>query len=725
MRLPWLVGRGTFTLSWTAFLGSSSMDRSQGKADNHVMGMYSASRPELQASSRWWETIIGRRAHRLLAWSAWLVCLVALLSFVPTLQEPTILDVAVGLSWTVGVMAVATIGALVVSEQRGVIQGWLLVAFAVFWSAGLLIYNYLRLPAVDPSANLTEAQRLIAAADSLIAVGSFALLLLLVLVPTGRLPSPRWQPILWLLGASMVTEVWIAFDLAKRIVDVDAWLSRSSWISEAGTEAPTNELLGAILVVGALVTIGLVIRVLWSRLREAARETRQQVKWVLWGSTGIAGLLLIWVPEPDDGWLVALQRLSPGFALVLLATGFGMALFKYRLWDIDLVVRRSVVYGVLWLLIAMVYAGVAAGLGLAAGARFPVGVAIGLTVAATLLFQPARRWLERLADRWVFGRKDSPAEVLHTFGEGVAASTRPHDIASEVATTAAVALGLAWAAVEVDGAVAAETGARNTEPEVLLPVAWGAEHFGTLRCRPQRGVRLNSDDIALLEVLAGQAALALSHARLASRIVHAQGQERRRIERNIHDGAQQDLATLVARLGVTRARANGDSTLAEALAEIQQDVQRILAELRELAQGIHPSVLRDGGLVAAIEDRCSRLPVEVNLEIDRALHGHRLPVEVEAAAYFFTVEAVANTLKHSGSSSIAIAIDLDGDHLRVRVTDRGIGFDPSNMTAGSGIAGLSDRIRAAGGRMTLDSQPEHGTVLVADLPVQAGVQASP
>ncbi len=688
------------------------------------MGTYSGTDPSLLAGSA--ESTPGSRAHRFLAWCLWLACLVALFSFVPTLRAPTVLDVAAGFGWTMGVLAVATIGALVVSKHKGPVQGWLLVVFSVLWSAGIFIYNYLRLPGTDPSSDVASAQRLIAVADALIAVGIHALLLLLLLVPDGRLPSPRWRPTLWLLGTSAVLEIWIVTDQAHRIVDVDAWLARFTWVSTAGLEEGTIDgfFLAAGLATG-LGVIGLVIRGLWSRLADASSETRQQVKWVMWGAFGIACWPLIWLPQPDGGWLVGVQRLYPGFALGLLAMGFGMALFRYRLWDIDLVIRRSLVYGVLWLLIAGVYAGVAAGLGLAAGSRFPVGVAIGLTVAATLLFQPARRWLERLADQWVFGKKESPAKVLLNFGEGVAASARPHVIASELAATAAAAVGLAWAAVEIDGTVAAETGARNPEPEVVLPVAWGEEHFGTVRCRPQRGVRLNSDDIALLEALAGQAALALSHARLASRIVHAQEQERRRIERNIHDGAQQDLATLVARLGVTRARANGDSTLAEALAETQQDVQRILAELRELAQGIHPSVLRDGGLVAAIEDRCSRLPVEVNLEIDRALHAHRLPVEIEAAAYFFTVEAVANTLKHSGSSSIAIAMERNGDHLQVRVTDSGIGFDPNNMTAGSGIAGLSDRIRAAGGRMTLDSQPEHGTVLVAELPIQAGVQASP
>lgn len=690
------------------------------------MGTYSAS-PDLHAASRSWPPIGRGRSRRWLAWSLWVGCVVGLLAFVPTPPGRSVLDVAEGLSWTVGVLAVATIGALVVSRHRSTVQGWLLVAFAVLWSAGLLIYGYLRLPGTDPSSDLASARLLIAVADSLIAFGSHALLLLLLLVPDGRLLSPRWRPMLWLLAASLVSEVWAALDLASRVVDVDAWLARSTWISDAGTRArASDDLLTAVFMVGALVTVGLVIRALACRLAQTSEETRQQVKWVLWGSTGIAGWLLIWAPQPDDGWLVTVQRLYPGFALVLLATGFGMALFRYRLWDVDVVVRRSLIYGILWLLIAAVYAGVAAGLGLAAGARFPVGVAIGLTVAATLVFQPARRSLERIADRWVFGRADSPVEVLQTFGEEVAATSRSRGIASELATTAAEALGLSWVAVEVDGAPIAVTGAMTAEREVAVPLAWGDERFGTVRCRPQRGVTLSREDRVLLDALAGQAALAMSHARLASRIVHAQERERRRIERNIHDGAQQDLATLVARLGVTRARANGDVALVAALGEIQRQVQQILADLRELAQGIHPSVLRDGGLVAAIEDRCSRLPIDVDLDVGQGLDRLRLPTEIETAAYFFTAEAVANTLKHSRAASVDVAIRLLREsRLQVTVADTGIGFDPADVAAGSGIAGLSDRMRAVGGSLDIDSRPGGGTVLVAELPVPRPHDASP
>ena len=254
--------------------------------------------------------------------------------------------------------------------------------------------------------------------------------------------------------------------------------------------------------------------------------------------------------------------------------GFGLALFRYRLWDIDLVVRRSLVYGALWLAIAGVYVGLAAGLGLAAGRRFPVELAIGLTALTTLAFQPARRALEGLADRWVFGRRESPLKAMHSFGELLGSAERPGDIAGQLAETAAAALGLAWVQVELDGSLAARVGARNREPPTVIAITRRDEQLGEMVCCPHPGERLTAEDRALLAALASQAGLAASHAWLASRIVQAQESERRRIERNIHDGAQQELVALVAQLGLARAQSNGDGSAGAVLSRVQRAAAR-------------------------------------------------------------------------------------------------------------------------------------------------------
>jgi signal transduction histidine kinase len=264
--------------------------------------------------------------------------------------------------------------------------------------------------------------------------------------------------------------------------------------------------------------------------------------------------------------------------------------------------------------------------------------------------------------------------------------------------------------------VPARVGTTNEETATVFEISRGDEHFGELACRPHRGRRLTADDEALLTALAAQAATAVSRAQLASRIVRAQEAERRRIERNIHDGAQQELVALVAQLGLARTQANGDGANERVLASAQQDVKQILANLRELVQGIHPSVLSDGGLVAAVEDRCSTMPIGVSLTVHPGVASRRFADDIEGGAYFFITEALTNVLKHSRSRSVEVTIGVDRGELTAEVADSGIGFDP-NAAGGSGLTGLADRIDALGGELTVDSQPGAGTRLTATFPV--------
>lgn len=668
---------------------------------------------------------VGDRANRWLIWAVWFLALVMFSGISSGLRRTSGMPLLAGLGWIAGVMAIATLGALVVWKRKSLVQGWLLTGFAFSWSVGLFAYHFFGFPFIGTGSastfDLSLTRSLIAIGDSAFVLAVVSFIFLLFVGHDGSLPSPRWQWVAWFLVGFAPLMIWGQVRNAGRVVDVDAWLARSTWWSFEGAALdpnPTDQILDLAAISVAFVFFSLMGWVLWHRIRIAEDEQLQQLKWIAFACSAVLVWWILWVPVPESGWLATLQTLLPGPALLLFALGFGMALFKYRLWDIDLVVRRSLVYGLLWLVIAGVYVGVAAGFGMLAGAQFPIGVAIVLTAAATLVFQPARTWLESVADRWVFGKRASPVAALQSLGQGVAGSGRPQDIAEILAGTISRALVLAWVRVDIKGSPPAEVGVHNDEDETTLPVAWGHEVFGLLRCQPQRGARLGEEDLPLLEALVGQAALAIAHARMAARIVNAQEEERRRIERNIHDGTQQDLTNLVAQLAIARAKANGDPEVVGDLNRIQQDAQRILGDLRQLAQGIYPSVLRDGGLVSAIEDRCSRLPIDVNVRIGSRLAGQRLPVETEAAAYFFTAEALNNVLKHSGASRVDVALDLDGTWVNVEVRDDGVGFEPESDVGGSGIIGLTDRIRAFGGELTVSSSPGHGTVIAAQFPTR-------
>jgi signal transduction histidine kinase len=347
-----------------------------------------------------------------------------------------------------------------------------------------------------------------------------------------------------------------------------------------------------------------------------------------------------------------------------------------------------------------------------------VAVAVGLTVVATLLFQPARRRLEALADRFVFGRRDSALEALQTFGAAMGETSRSSDVGEELAHVVFRVLSVEAVTVEISDFETATAGEWNVGHETRVPIVWGDETYGTVRCLSRRGEELGAADVGLVQALAGQAALTLSHARLASRMVTAQDAERRRIERNIHDGVQQDLATQIGQLALARVRANGDAELNASLSRIQEEMQRTLSEIRDLAQGIHPSVLRDGGLAAAIEDRCGRLAIEAVVDIAPDLRTRRFAADTEAAAYFTVSEAIANVVKHARASSVTVEVFEEGGLLCVGVADDGAGFGSEGIGEGSGLAGLSDRLRALGGEVWIESRPGMGTSIRARLPMR-------
>jgi signal transduction histidine kinase len=582
---------------------------------------------------------------------AWAVCVVdwALLVAALVLGLQTLFVIPfVGFPLAAGIAA--WIGAAVISRAPRNRSGWLLVMFATAAALNVVLFQVALFLTERGLGGLSLSRAVIAAGLVAFYGITLTLPLLLLTFPDGRLPSRRWRSVVALLIALGAVGAGVAVGVTGNIFDPAAFVvslevARAEGVVVPGWAAVVFVVGDALLlVVFAACAASLVVR-----QRRARGEERQQIKWVVYA--GAVALLLFPVDlvRSSSAVVWSVQQVLASAGALMLPVGFGIALLRYRLWDVDVVIRRSVVYGFLWLTITGCYLAVAAGLGLVAGASFPVEVAIGLTVLTTLVFLPARRRMEQAADRWVFGRTTTPVEAVQDLGEVLDTTDRPGQIATQLARTAAGAAGLAWVEVDLDQAASVEVGARHSATPVVMPIRRGDEEFGSMACLPHRGRRLSEDDLELLEALAAQAGLALAHVRLASRIVHAQETERRRIEQDIHDGAQQELATLVALLGLARAQTNGDASTQRILAEVQQEVHRILGNLRELTQGIHPSVLRDGGIAAVVRDRCSRLPIRVGLEIDPRLQTRRFADDIEGAAYFFFSEALANVLKHSRS----------------------------------------------------------------------------
>lgn len=481
----------------------------------------------------------------------------------------------------------------------------------------------------------------------------------------------------------------------------------------------------------------------WLRYRGLPAEERLALRWPIYG---LATILV----APLSAVLQALGALSADSAQLLQIVGLSalpaslaVGLVRPDLFDVDRVMKRSVVYAALWTAIAAAYVGVAGALGLAAPGE-GVQLAIAATAGASLLFEPGRRYLARRAARWAYGETVTGEELVRRLGGALEHTHDPEHLITAVASVAREGLGVKWVRVRVDGvepALAGEVVSLGKPAVASAPLLQGDERIGEIECGPVvrgRGGRHASEvDTELLTTLARQASLAVQNARLAAelrtrldeinkttaelaasrtRIVAAHENARRQIERDIHDGAQQELVALIAGIALARHQSAGDpGQLDETLAGLQAEAGHALNNLRQLAAGIHPSVLSDHGLVEAIEIRSSRMPIAVTVECDDEVRRSRFSDEVEGVAYFFVSEALANIMKHASADRACVRVAIDGGSLEVGVSDDGAGFDTKSV-AGTGLRGLVDRIEATGGTFEVWSAPGRGTRLTMRMP---------
>ena len=383
------------------------------------------------------------------------------------------------------------------------------------------------------------------------------------------------------------------------------------------------------------------------RYRRFGAEQRRQIKWPLYALSvaALSVVVLAFSPGPPaiPFWVAAVQYVG---TMALLPAGLALGIVMHRGLDIDDVIRRSVVYGALWAVIAVTYVVVAAAFGIAVGQRVPLTLAVLLAIVATLLFQPARRRLERIADRVVFGRRLTGYELISQLGVRLQSTVAAEDVAGSVAGAVQAGLGRDMGASHARPARARH---RSRPPAALqdlwprrafAPLVNGDRVVGVIECGPKVEGRYDGADQELLNTLGRQAALAIRNSQLAAelsqnvdelaasraRLVQAEELERRRLERDLHDGVQQELVGVLARLGLARNQLRRDRDLAETtLREAQVDAQRALEGLQELARGIHPAILTDRGLVEAVEERATRMtvPVEVHANGLGGAHAFR------------------------------------------------------------------------------------------------------
>jgi signal transduction histidine kinase len=433
---------------------------------------------------------------------------------------------------------------------------------------------------------------------------------------------------------------------------------------------------------------------------------------------------------------------------VLLPLAVGIAVLKHRLYDIDVVINKTLVFGALAAFITTVYVGVVVGIGSGLGATG--GSRLELSIAATALvavaFQPVRERVQRFANRLVYGKRATPYEVMSEFTHSVAAALYIDDVLPRMAEATATGLGATGARVSVmleDGLLRSVVWPEDAEGgfDTSLEVTHRGQKVGEIAIAKPPGEPLRPAERALLNDLASQAGIALHNARLAlelqahldeisrqandlarsrERIVSAADTSRRRIERAIRSGPERRLQEMSADLEKAGAALDTDPRLSiELLKTLQAETNATLETLRDLARGIYPPLLADKGLVSALETYVRRSEAPVELRFSPGLDEMRYDQAVEAAVYFCTLEALDNVQAHSPDAGAVVSVEASDRDLVFIVQDDGPGFDPERTAPGSGHHGMVDRVEALGGSLRIESAPGKGTVVTGRLSARA------
>jgi len=371
-----------------------------------------------------------------------------------------------------------------------------------------------------------------------------------------------------------------------------------------------------------------------------------------------------------------------------------------------------------------------------------------------LAFNPVRERAKRLANRLAYGKRATPYEVLSGFAERLGDAYAAEEILPQMARILAEGTGAAradvWLAVGPElrdesrwpaeapplEPVAASGDVGEMAADAAVAVRDREELLGAISIVKRPGEALTPTETKLISDVAAQAGLVLRNVRLTEelranvvelrasrqRIVAAQDSERRKIERNIHDGAQQQLVALAVkqRLAESLVRKDPDKA-ADLLAQLRSDTADALENLRDLARGIYPPLLADQGLVAALEAQARKSAVPTTLESDGT---GRYPQEAEAAVYFCTLEALQNVAKYASASRAAVRLSAPDGHLVFSVQDDGVGFDPATKGRGTGMQGMSDRLAALGGTLHVRSSPGKGTLVEGFVPLDGSGNGS-
>ncbi len=703
-----------------------------------------------------------RTATRL-AWSLWVACVVLitltlLLDFATPgsslLRRGERADPVLAVLMGLLSLAYPTVGALIASRLPTNPIGW------IFCGAGLL-YETQRFSIAYADYALLggfgwPGGESVAWFSTWVALAGPVLagVFLMLLFPNGRLLSRRWLTVAWVavFGAAL-TAIGDAFtpDLLRTHSFVE---NPFGVVGVIGGRFPAYLAFSASTVLGTTLLLMSTLAALFSlilRLHRARGDERQQLKWFLYAAvpaTVCVSVALIdvvlhhlntyflvfknspnWTGIWSWDFLIFISYLGVYAALAVPVFTY-VAILKYRLYDIDLVINRTLVYGALSACVVGIYVLAVVALGALFQAQGNLAISIAATGLVATLFQPLRGRLQRGVNRLMYGERDDPYAVISRLGRRLEAALAPDTVLPTIAETIAQALKLPYAAIllkEGEGfRTAAAYGSPRGEPETF-PLVYQRDEIGRLELSPRAaGEGFSQADRRLLEDLARQVEVAVHAVRLTTdlqhsreRLVATREEERRRLRRDLHDGLGAQLAGLNVQAGALRRLIPRDPDAADELVvELREELRSAISDIRRLVYDLRPPALDDLGLVESLRRLAERYGSEggklrVSVEVPEGLPS--LPAAVEVAVYRITQEALTNVARHARAQSCVVHLAVDDD-VGLEVVDDGVGI-PVERGAGVGLSSMRERAAELGGRCVVEPAPNGGTRVLVRLPL--------
>ena len=662
-------------------------------------------------------------------WVAWLACGLSLFFLLCRFS----LDVFNGTLdansvFAIVIVANAVVGALVASRRPTNPVGWLFLGGAVCLSLNELGGEYAIYGLQSGEPPFAGAAASITIWSERLGAGLLFVFLPLYF-PNGRLVSLRWRPIVWLAFLLAVASVFSALMPGKDVYG-------QKMINPLGVEAlrPVHDLFDAVGIVLFLGLILIAVTSLVVRFRRSGSEERQQLKWFMYAVSTV----LVWfvVNRPIEDAAPELFLVIDALVIAGIPVAAGIAILKYHLFDIDLVINRTLAYGTLTACVVGIYVLVVGYLGTLFRVEGNLLISLVAAGLVAVLFQPLRERLQRGINHLMYGERDEPYTAISRLGERLEGTLAPEAVLPAIVETAREALKLPYAAIALprDGGnfevAAASEGKPPAEP-LILPLSYGGETVGRLLLAPRApGEGFSSADRRLLDGLARHAGVAVQGVRTMAdlrrsreKLVLAREEERRRLRRDLHD----ELAPTLAALGL------GAATVGELIPtdpkgatsaneKLRTEIRATVGDVRRLVYDLRPPALDELGLVEAVRERALRYDAGdkgFRVKVVAPEELPPLPAAVEVAAYRIVQEALTNVSRHAKARSCTVRLACPtGQTLDVEVADDGVGL-PDTPEGGVGLSSMRERAAELGGECEIGrpSRATNGTRVFARLPL--------